>query len=287
MAERIVTLIQKGVKVSTPFFNHLASVAVGCSQLNVVNKSSWLHERYEYLRNEFRKKLQEATDRKDEKHTVKHMRPDGAIQSTETTYPVFQIRQEAEWIGIAAIEAFFSWTEHVLIHIAILEGKITTGDAVDELARAEWANKVKVAVDISDPSMKGLYDKLLLVRAQIRNYMAHGAFGKGGEAFEFHSRAGAVPVRLTDKVGKGRFSLLIEKSFNEGEALDTAEAFIAALWNGNRAPAKLYLQDSSLPVILTHAADGTYQKAMCSEEAMAQFVEGLEYRFDQAANMDW
>jgi lysophospholipid acyltransferase (LPLAT)-like uncharacterized protein len=88
-------------------------------------------------------------------------------------------------------------------------------------------------------------------------------------------------------VGKGRFSLLIEKSFNEGEALDTAEAFIAALWNGNRAPAKLYLQDSSLPVILTHAADGTYQKAMCSEEAMAQFVEGLEYRFDQAANMDW
>jgi hypothetical protein len=95
------------------------------------------------------------------------MRPDGAIQSTETTYPVFQIRQEAEWIGIAAIEAFFSWTEHVLIHIAILEGKITTGDAVDELARAEWANKVKVAVDISDPSMKGLYDKLLLVRAQI------------------------------------------------------------------------------------------------------------------------
>lgn len=287
MAERIVTLIQKGVKVATPFFNHLASIAVSRSQLNVVNKCGWLYERYEYFRNEFRKKLREAAERKDEKHTVEHKRPDGTTIFAETSYPAFQIRQEAEWIGIAAIEAFFSWTEHVLIHIAIFQGKITTGDSVDTLARAEWADKVKTALDISDPSIKELYDKLLMVRVQIRNHMAHGAFGKGGEAFEFHSIAGAVPVRLTDKVGRGRFSLFIYQLFNEGEALETADAFINALWTGTRAPAKLYLQDSSLPVILTYAADGTYQRAMSSEGAMIQFIEGLEHSFDQAANMDW
>jgi hypothetical protein len=96
-----------------------------------------------------------------------------------------------------------------------------------------------------------------------------------------------VPVRLTEKSGKGRFSLLVEKSFDEGEALDTVDAFIAMLWTGHRAPAKLYLQESSLPVILTFAANGTYPSAMASEEAMAQFVEGLENRFAQAADMDW
>jgi hypothetical protein len=287
LAERIVRLIHKGVKEATPFFNHVASVAASRSQLNVVNKSRWLYERYEYLRNEFRTKLQETERRKDEEHTVEHKGLDGAILFTETTYPFFQLRQEAEWIGISAIDAFFSWTEHVLIHIAILEGKVTTGDAVDKLAGAEWADKLRMAVDISDSSMKKLYDKLLSIRGQIRNYMAHGAFGKGGEAFEFHSGTGAVPIRLTEKVGKGRFSLLIEKSFDEGEALETAEAFIAGLWSGRRAPAKLYLQDSSLPMILTYAVDGTYQHAMSSEESMARFVEGLEYLHAQAADMDW
>jgi hypothetical protein len=287
IAGRIVQLIEKSVKASTPFFNHLASVAVSRSNLNVVNNSGWLYERYEYLRNEFRKKLQEAANRKDEKHTVEHKKPDGTLWYEETIYPVFQIRREAEWIGIAAIDAFFSWTEHVLIHIAVLESRVTTGDEVDKLARADWADKVKKAMDVNDPAIKGLYDNLRSVRTQIRNYMAHGAFGKGGEAFEFHSIAGAIPVRLTEKVGNGRFSLLIEKSFDEGEALDTMDAFIAALWTGERAPAKLYLQDSALPVILTFAADGTYQRVMSSEDAMAQFVEGLENRFAQAADMDW
>jgi hypothetical protein len=287
MAQRIVRLIEKGVKVSTPYFNHLASVAVDHSQLNVVNNGVWLYERFEFLRNEFRKKLRDAAERKTEKNTVENRRPDGSLHFTETTYPAFQLRQEAEWIGIAAVEAFFGWTEHVLIHIAILEGKIKMGDAVDKLARAEWADKVKMALDIGDPSIKGHYDKLLFVRTQIRNYMAHGAFGKGGEAFHFHSKAGAIPVRLTEKTGKGRFSLLIEKPFDEGEALQTADAFIAALWSGSRAPARLYLQDSYLPVVLTYAADGTYQTAMTSEETMAHFIEGLQNLFAQSADMDW
>lgn len=286
-AGRIVHLIGKGVKASTPFFNHLASVAVSRSNLNVMNNSGWLFERYEYLRNEFRKKLREAADRKDEEHTTEHKNPDGSVRYSETIYPVFQIRREAEWAGIAAIDAFFSWTEHVLIHIAILEGKVTTGDEVEELATADWADKVKKVMDVNDPTLKKLYDDLRSIRTQIRNYMAHGAFGKGGEAFAFHSAAGAVPVMLTEKTGRGRFSLLIERSFDEGEALVSVDAFIAALWAGRRAPARLYIQDSSLPVILTFAADGTYQRAMDSEETMAQFVEGLEYRFDQAANMDW
>ncbi|MDR3573590.1 MAG: hypothetical protein P4L50_07005, partial [Anaerolineaceae bacterium] len=231
--------------------------------------------------------LQEAACRKDEKHTVEHKKPDGSTWYTETTCPVIQIGREAEWIGIAAIDAFFSWTEHILIHIAVLAGRVTTGDEVDKLAGADWADKVKKALDVNDPSIKELYDRLRSVRAQIRNNMAHGAFGKGGEAFEFHSSAGAVPVRLTEKVGKGRFSLLIEKSFDEGEALDIVDAFITALWTGSRAPAKLYLQDSSLPVILTFAADGTYRRAMASEEAMTPFIEGLENQYAQAADMDW
>jgi hypothetical protein len=287
LANRIVQLIEKGVKAATPYFDHLASAAASRSQLNVSNNSSWLYERFEYLRGEFRKKLQEAANRKNEKQTVELTNQDGSSKYTETIYPAFQVRREAEWIGIAAIDAFFSWTEHVLIHIAVLEGKVTTGDEVEKFAGADWADKVKKVLDVNDPSVKGLYDNLRSIRTQIRNYMAHGAFGKGGEAFEFHSPAGAVPVRLTEKGEASRFSLLIKRSFDEGEALDTIDAFVAALWAGSRAPAKLYLQESGLPVILTFSVDGTYKAAMSSEEEMAIFIEGLENRFAQAADMDW
>jgi len=158
---------------------------------------------------------------------------------------------------------------------------------VAALAEEEWAEKVKVAVGLDDPKMKALYDELVVIRREIRNYMAHGAFGKHGEAFDFHSSAGAVPVNLTDPEGRDRFSIWSGPSFDEAGAIKTAEAFIEKLWDGDLAPAKLYLQDADMPVILTYASNGMYKKAMSSFEAMEEFVDGLAHWMDNAANMDW
>jgi hypothetical protein len=47
------------------------------------------------------------------------------------------------------------------------------------MADKEWSEKVKVAIDLStDKEMKGIYEELLEIRRQVRNYMAHGAFGR-------------------------------------------------------------------------------------------------------------
>jgi hypothetical protein len=64
------------------------------------------------------------------------------------------------------------------------------------LAIGDWKDKFKAAIDLRDQTAKGHYDTLLEIRRQIRNFVAHGAFGKDGQAFDFHSSAGAVPVRL-------------------------------------------------------------------------------------------
>ena len=87
------------------------------------------------------------------------------------------------WYALAAIEAFFSWTEHAFIHLAILQGKLTVGTQVAELAEDNWNAKFKAALDISDKETKEHYDKLLDLRAQVRNFVAHGAFGKEGKHF--------------------------------------------------------------------------------------------------------
>ena len=76
-------------------------------------------------------------------------------------------------------------------------------------------------------------------------------------------------------------------SFDEARAIETAESFIEKMWEDERAPAKMYLQDAALPIILTYASDGTYYDAMASVEDMESFIEGLTQEMDRAANMDW
>jgi hypothetical protein len=284
-ARRIVALIKRGVTVAEPFFEWLASNAVRESKINVQNQSGWLLERYRYLRDRFREANSEAERRKDERY--EEVETAERSIATTVTMPWYELHQNARWLGLGAVDAFFAWTEHVFIHLAILQGRLTTGNEVAELAEAEWQVKFKTAMNLNEPGTKALFDKLVLVRRQLRNFMAHGAFGKRGEAFKFHSRAGAVPVLLTHRPGRGRFSLDGEPAFHEQQALESIEEFIAHLWSGVRTPARVHLEDVALPTILPLASDGTYAAAMRSAEDMQEFVERLGRSFDRAANMDW
>jgi hypothetical protein len=286
-AKRVVDLMIRGVRVAEPFFEWRAATAVQASQLNVMNYSGWLLQRYRFLREKFDAANTDAERRKDEEITTTSQTPGGGAM-TLTQWPYWGLKQNVKWLGLAAIEAFFSWTEHVFIHVAILQGKVTTGDRVAELAEADWQEKFKAALDVTDRETKAHFDKLIIIRRQMRNFVSHGAFGKQGQAFRFHSAAGAVPVVLSRRPGKGRFSLANEAEVDEGTALDALDAFFAHLWLGAREPARIYLiEDSTIPTILPMASDGTYAAAMQSVENMRSFVDRLTTAFDDAANMDW
>jgi hypothetical protein len=56
--------------------------------------------------------------------------------------------------------------------------------------------------------------------------MARGEFGKAGEAFNFHSGAGAVPMVLDHRPGMPRLSISSELAFDDEEALAAIERFI-------------------------------------------------------------
>lgn len=283
VAARIVKIIKKGIEAAQPFFNHLAAEALSRSALNVTNDSTWLFERYEFARDLFFKKRKEAEANRDKRITKEVKDGKGKLLYITTKFPSFRLRAQARWLGISAIEAFFSWTEHVFIHLAIIQAKAITGDEVEALARANWQVKAKAALDLTRPEIKQLYDDLLVIRNHIRNFRAHGSFGKSGEAFHFHSRAGAVPLVLTEdlpKIAGGQY-------LDEFRAVEVAEQFIKEMWSGPLSPAKIYIQDSELPLILTMALDGTYSSVMSSEEDMENFVKALIREMDDAANMDW
>jgi hypothetical protein len=75
--------------------------------------------------------------------------------------------------------------------------------------------------------------------------------------------------------------------FEESAALKTIQDFVEFLWSEEREPARLYLQDANLPLILPMASDGTYAQDMASVSEMEEFVERILRMVDDAANIDW
>ena len=267
-AEEILSIINKASKKAEPYFNFIAQLKVNGSNLNVNNNSRQLRDRFEFFLSEYKKlgTIIEKVDDYSEEYTIK---------------------MQAHWMALATIDAFFSWTEHIFIHIAILNGKLTTGKSVADMAVSEWKNKYKLIFDISKKVEKQYYDKLVLIRQQLRNFYAHGAFGKTGEAFKFHSGTGAVPVQIISRNKVKKFSLNGSSGFKDPDAIVIIEKFISFLWEDELLPAKTYIEDSSLPLILSYSIDGTYKRAMSTVENMMTLVDGLSRTFDNAANMDW
>lgn len=284
-AAEISSRLSAAAKVAEPFFDWLADEAVAASKLNVVNRTDDLSQRFEYFLSEYRRLKREEKKRSDEyKRTLPSERQN--LRSSGL-YERFWPHQQAAWLASTTIDAFFSWTEHVFIHLAILQGRVVTGAAVAKLSADDWATKFKSALDISDQNSKKFYDNLIEIRRQHRNFVAHGSFGKKGEAFQFHSWVGAVPVLLPHRSTGRRYSLTGPDALADPDAISVIESFIDHLWSDSRAPARIYLQRSSLPVILTMATDGTYREAMTSSEKMSVLVERLVHQSNRAANMDW
>lgn len=284
-AAEIVAAIKRGVKAAKPYFEWVAKEAVAKSHLNVANRSRELFDRYHHFLEQYQFKAKEADERKDEKVVTE--RETGGAKSWTTHYPAFALRREAKWLAIATIDSFFSWTEHILIHLAILRGVVTTGDQVAQLALGDWKDKFKAALDLAEKTAKDHYDTLFEIRRQIRNFLAHGAFGKDGQAFDFHSSAGAVPVRLPHQKESGKFSLGSGLEFDEPEALEQVASFIAFLQNSSYRPAYVYAQESDLPLILTFARDGTYAQSIKCEKTMNELIDRLSHEWNNSVNMDW
>jgi hypothetical protein len=286
VAEEAAKRIHAGVRAAQPYFESMADAAAKGSALNVENNARELFERFTYFAERYAEKSAEAEVRQAERVETELPTSDGFSSARMIRYPSFQLRIEARWYATAAIEAFYSWTEHVFILSAILQRKIATGEDVAKVAGAEWKEKFKLALDITDPDTKQFYDRLTTLRNQVRNFVAHGAFGKNGQALSFHSLVGAVPILLPHRQSAEHFRFGNGVDFLPPEAMQLIHDFIAHMWAGKLSPAKIYIE-AGLPLILSHVGDGKYAQAMTSDEEMTEFSDHLSRMFDDAANMDW
>lgn len=283
----IVNHIRKAVNAARPYFEHLATEAAEGSQLNLNNHSRSLYDRYIFFQKIFHDKKEEIERRENEIKLGKEKSENGLVKWCSIHMPIVELRREARWIGLAAVEAFFSWTEHVSMHISVLRGKCKTGKEVTQLAGADWSTKIRAALDFDEPETKKIYDELTVIRRQLRNFVTHGAFGNDGEAFSFHSSAGAVPLRLPHRRKQHTFYFGSGMDLDPTRAFGIIASFESYLWSGWREGAKVYIQEYELPTILSMAEDGTYDQVRLSKQTMIDFADNLSQQFDNAVNMDW
>ncbi len=281
-AKTIATRIQRAVAAAEPYFKWLADQAANGSRLNVLNRSMELFDRYRFYVDRYFATRAEATALRDE--TLNRELPPGV--SLYFT-PGLALSRRAKWLALTAIDTFFSWTEHVFIHIAILQGDLKTGQDVRRAANSNWHSKFRLAMDCANPDTLEYFEHLRTIRQQIRNFDAHGSFGKHREAFMFHSRAGAVPLSLPDERRSNTLRFGRGIDFVEHEAVELIERFVDHLWSGSRAPARLYIQRSGLPLNLSFAQDGKYARAMQSEEEMMTFLDEQAAIYDRHVNMEY
>jgi hypothetical protein len=231
------------------------------------------------------------------KEHKKYLKNKGKVKKKSSQMPMgevlsfssldFKYHKIANWIAISCIEAFFSWTEHLFIHLVVIGQNLHDGQVISNLIESEWKIKFKKAIPENTKEAEKYYNELLIIRQQLRNFVAHGAFGKNGNAFKFYSNTGAVPVQMNHNKPYNRFSLHGNLTFNEEDVIILIESFIDFLWKKSSKTSMFYTQKCRLPAILTYAADGTYQEATKSMNSMKKLTEKLFRQFDDAANMDW
>jgi hypothetical protein len=244
-----------------------------------------LFERFNFLLKLYKKEHKKYLKNKGKVKKKSSQMPMGEVLSFSSLD--FKYHKIANWIAISCIEAFFSWTEHLFIHLVVIGQNLHDGQVISNLIESEWKIKFKKAIPENTKEAEKYYNELLIIRQQLRNFVAHGAFGKNGNAFKFYSNTGAVPVQMNHNKPYNRFSLHGNLTFNEEDVIILIESFIDFLWKKSSKTSMFYTQKCRLPAILTYAADGTYQEATKSMNSMKKLTEKLFRQFDDAANMDW
>lgn len=129
---------------------------------------------------------------------------------------------------------------------------------------------------MENPDDKAVYDGIISLRTDLRNYVTHGSFGKDGSTFAFHTAVGSVPLRVLDGRSSADFSFGTDGAGDWEGDYQRIDEFVPQLWSNGRTPAQLYIE-AAFPCILSYSIDGTYARAMQSKTEMTVFVDYRAY----------
>lgn len=94
-------------------------------------------------------------------------------------------------------------------------------------------------------------------------------------------------MRMVDERRGPHFQFGVGAGYADEVAINLLLQFVDHVWSGPREPARLYIQEHQLDLILTMAKDGSYARSMASVDEMKAFADHLSREWERAANMDF
>ncbi len=288
-ARKVVRLINEGIRTARKFGHFKSWVQKHSKDRNVIliNDSIMLYDRYVYFLELFEEQWSAFEKKHEEASSRTSGDPFGQIASyCDCDYH----REQAAWLGQSAINCFFSWTEHIFIHLAMLLGnpKANTVEKCNRLIKSpEWRKKYRSVFNVDNDREAETYLRSLTRIRESKNFTSHGHFGKDRETLWVSTGIGFVPYNAEPSRSINPWRHNDSVGFTERESLQLIERFIKYLWSGARRPAYILLQERSYPTFFQFMLSGDYGEAMKSEEAMKSLVYGIENKFDIGENMDF
>lgn len=272
----VIKQLAKASKAVLPFCDYIAENAIENSQLSIINNSRQLFERFDSFLQMYNEKMKMFKNEKEVFH--------------KETGSWLLYDKNAQWLAIAAIEAFFSWTEHVFVLLAVFFNKVKNGKELVWLAKnSTWAEKYKKVFDLNNKKDKDFYDKLTNLRDEIRNYMAHGTFSKDARSIMFHTKMGAIPLNFKNE-SKTNISFNLEYmilNLIKEEQIMLLSHFVDFLWSDERELAKKYIQETSLSLNLQKALKCEYQKLILDTNKYEEYIDKEIYKKNALLNFDF
>jgi hypothetical protein len=276
LAQRLVATISDAMPVLRKTV--LASIAdeqIALGHVNVENHYRTLRGQYEHFRD-----LSTRTEKSAATAEPIHESGPGFIS---VRLPSYELAQKARYEAGAALNAFFSMLEHLLLIAFLLSDLPAERGALAKFIGSGWSAKFKQVVDITDISALQWYERLRVIHAEVRNPSIHGGVQADGTDFSFIlPGVGPVSTRLVIAQGRRQYQWDGIKT----NILTALESVSEWLRTGPLAPAVRY-GESGLPLFFGDELRADLHAASSDEEALDELIDRLNWMIDQAANMDW
>jgi hypothetical protein len=282
LTDDLIRTINRAFPVADRVLQPQIDAQVRAGNVTIRNQHYMLHRRYEFFR---------------EKASVAYKQPrpslgDAVAESLAGGKPrsvdILKNDREGFFYGSAAIDAFFSWLEHVLVLLLPFVGYDPAVDDLPEFISRPWKGKLKRVWNLpADKDAMALYDSLSAIKERFRNSVAHGGFEKGDSSLLIHlPGVGAVPATLSRFRRSAHYGWfpLKEASLSDVCALfDRVEAYL----NDGPTHYGLRFAESGLDVAFDPESRQEYRDAALGEDLFEDFIEHLAGLSDMMTNMDW
>jgi hypothetical protein len=187
----------------------------------------------------------------------------------------------------AAINAYFSWLEHILVLSFAFTRQAPGQETLLNHIRATWSGKFRGVFGTTDQKAVQLLGTLSEIAETYRNTYAHGGFDKGRATLFIHiDGIGSVPATLTDFRRSPHFELypFTPESFDAvSSRLDEVDTFLE---QGRTRFAMRWIR-SGLDVPFDKESRRQFTNAMKSEERFEALVRRRCDETDRYLNMEF